>query len=140
MLGGRNPPIMKTMLRSKRWIAAITEALKEGRRQVRLPAHFTGTMSGPFGAIPCTGIDLTRNGAGVHSPQKLPVGALVFLRLSDLGLMGFATVRHCSAKDDGYMLGLQFREALSRERGEDGTWDRQRYARATTRAWDDAEF
>ena len=131
---------MKTMLRSKRWIAAITEALKEGRHHVRLPAQFTGMMSGPFGAIHCKGIDLTRNGAGVHSPQELPVGTLVFLRLSDLGLMGFATVRHCSAKDGGYMLGLQFREGLSRERAEDGSWDRHRYARATTPAWDGAEF
>jgi hypothetical protein len=97
-------------------------------------------MAGPFGAIYVTGSDLNRNGAGVQSPQEIPLGALVFLKIAELGVMGFAHVRHCSPRRDGYFLGVEFRDGLARERDEAGNWQRQRLAQSAHQAWDGAEF
>jgi hypothetical protein len=131
---------MLTMSNAIGWFAKLAEVYKNDRRLERLPAEFTGTLTGPFGTICVTGIDLTRNGAGVQSPHEFPLGRLVFLQISDLGLMGFAHVRHCSPRDGGYFLGLEFRDGLSRERRDAGSWDRQRKQLSGVRAWDEREF
>jgi hypothetical protein len=132
---------MEVMLRGKGWLAKLAGLYNTDiRRHTRLRAEFTGTLSGPFGMVHVSGKNLNRKGAGVESPQELPQGSLVFLRISDLGLMGFAHVRHCSPSGEGYYLGLEFREGLSRERDDEANWEYQRYARATYRPWDEAEF
>jgi hypothetical protein len=84
-------------------------------------------------------VDVHRGGAGVQSPEALPLGTLVFLRIGDLGLMGFAHVRRCSPSDAGFVLGLQFREALTRDREDIGEWRVRRLPQTNCRLWDEAE-
>jgi hypothetical protein len=131
---------MKLMLDPKRWIAKLANLYdSDGRRNVRIPANFHATISGPFGNWEVAGIDANRDGAGVQASDPLPKGTLVFLRIGELGLMGFAHVRHCSQRGDGYRLGLQFRERLTRERGDDQDWVRQRLAHSEYRMWDEPD-
>lgn len=129
------------MLRAKLWIARLAGLISpDGRHHVRLPAEFRGTIAGPSGTIPVSGVDAHRKGVGVQSPEALPLGALVFLRITSLGLMGFAHVRHCSPRGAGYLLGLQFRDALARERKEPETWNWQQLSQTGRRLWDEAEI
>jgi hypothetical protein len=132
--------MMELMLNGKGWLNKIAGMYKtDDRRHARLPAEFHGTLAGPFGKLKVTGVDANRDGAGVQSPETLPLGTLVFFRITELGLMGFAHVRHCSRRADGYFLGLQFREGLARERGEIGNWSVERQAQSGYRLWDEAE-
>ena len=137
----RIPRILKEMLKGNRWIAKLASFYQtDDRRHARLRAEFRGVLTGPFGTLHVTGIDLNRDGAGVQSPQELPEGTLVFLRIADVGLMGFAHVRHCSPRSgEGCFLGLQFREGLSRERRDESAgWNRRSYSRSATQVWDEA--
>jgi len=130
------------MAQSKRWLpqwGQLFEALKEARRQMRLPAKFHATISGPFGLFDVTGIDVHRNGAGVKAEHPLEKGALVYLRISEYDLAGFAHVKHCSEHEGGYRLGLEFREPLAHERGESFDWNRRKVGRDTYRPWDETE-
>ncbi len=130
------------MLPVKRWITQLVDVYreKEGRRKARIPADFQASLSGPFGTIYVTGVDATRNGAGVQSPSPLQVGTLVFLRISTLGLVGFAHVRHCSPRGSGYLLGLQFREGLARDREVGDDWEIQRLRRDAVTVWDESDI
>ena len=107
--------MLEEMLKGSSWIEKLARLYQtDGRRHARLRAEFTGALSGPFGTVHVAGIDLNRDGAGVQSSQELPEGTLVFLRIADVGLMGFAHVRHCSPRPgEGYFLGLEFREGLT---------------------------
>jgi hypothetical protein len=133
--------MLKKMWNGKGWLGKLARLYQtDGRRHARLRAEFTGALSGPFGTVHVTGIDLNRDGAGVQSSQEVPEGTLVFLRIADVGLMGFAHVRHCSPRPgEAYFVGLQFRESLTRERVDDpGVWDHRRYPRSATPVWDEA--
>src|SRR5438128_5858330 len=113
----RDARMMESMLNGKGWLNKIAGMYKtDDRRHLRLPSDFHGTLAGPFGNLNVSGVDVNRYGAGVQSPESLPLGSLVFFRITELGLMGFAHVRHCSRRRDGYFLGLQFRDGLARER------------------------
>ena len=130
------------MSQSKRWLPQwnqLFDALKEARRHMRLPANFHATLSGPFGLLDVRGIDVHRNGAGVKAEQPLQKGTLVYLRITEYDLAGFAHVKHCSEYEGAYRLGLKFREPLVHERGESFDWDRRTVARETYRAWDETE-
>jgi hypothetical protein len=128
------------MFNGKRWLSKIAEIYKgDYRSHARLRAEFAGVLSGPFGSLLVGGVDLNRNGAGVLSPESLPIGTLVFLRLNDLGRMGFAHIRHCSPRGDGFLLGLQFREGLSRDREDVGDFNVRQLAQNGCRLWDEAE-
>jgi hypothetical protein len=128
------------MLNGKRIFQRLAEFYKtDHRRHVRLPAEYRATLTGPTGNVLVTGVDVHRDGAGVQSPEALPLGSLVFLRIHNLGLMGFAHVRHCSARADGFLLGLQFREGLSRDRQDLGQWSVASLAQNGCRLWDEAE-
>ncbi len=131
------------MWNGRRLIAKVAEVYaevyKNARRHPRLPAKFTGTMSGPFGTIYVTGIDLNRDGAGVQSPQDLPIGTMVFLKINELGVLGFGHVRHCSAHSHGYCMGIEFREPLARDRDATGDWEYERYGGSARQAWDETE-
>ena len=132
--------MMKMMLNGKRWLSALADVYRtDGRRRARLRADFHATIAGSFGTIAVIGVDAHREGVGVQSPEPLPEGTLVFLRITNLGLMGFAHVRHCSVKGQGYLLGLKFREGLARDRGEAGNWSWQELSQAGRRLWDEAE-
>jgi len=126
----------------KGWISKLANLYgqSDGRDHVRIPAEFEASLSGSFGSLYVSGVDATRDGAGVQAMEPLAIGTLVFLKISTLGLMGFAHVRHCSKRGSGYLLGLKFREPLTRDRDYlDEDWSRQRVRRAAIRVWDEAD-
>jgi len=112
--------------------------LTDGRRDARLPADFPVYLSGSLGAARGRCLDLTARGMAVEAVVPVEVGALLFLRIPNHGLAGFAWVRHCRTTETGHVLGLQFRDRLVREREPmESTWS---YAHVTPAgAWDEAE-
>lgn len=132
---------MRMMLPVKRWIAKLAKLYEETdvRRHVRIPAEFEASLNGPFGTLYVTGVDATRDGAGVQSASPLVVGTLVFLKIPTFGLMGFAHVKHCSPHGNGHLLGLEFRERLVRDREHSDDFYVQRVRRDACRVWDDAD-
>jgi hypothetical protein len=128
------------MVQARQWFTKIVNLYNtDGRDVIRIPSDFQATLAGPFGTLAVSGVDASRNGAGVQSHEALEVGTLVFLRITDVNLMCFATVRHCSRRGDGYLLGLKFREPLARERAEGDDWSRSRVAQTGKRIWDDPD-
>ena len=62
------------------------------------------------------GVNLSESGAMVITSHPLPVKSVVLVHLKSLELMGFASVRHCSARGFGkHAVGLDFRGRLMRE-------------------------
>jgi hypothetical protein len=133
--------MLEVMSNGKSWIAKIAEHYQtDKRREIRLPAQVPTLLAGPFGSIYATGENATRHGMGVISPEPLPKDSLVFVKLTTLGLMGFANVRHCGAKDGSFLLGLEFREGLSRDREHEDEWRYQQLGQdAAPRKWDEPE-
>jgi len=52
-------------------------------------------------------VDFSKSGARIHSPDRLEVGAQVYLRADSFGLMGMAKVRYCQQRLAGYVVGLE---------------------------------
>src|SRR5512133_3023462 len=130
--------MMGKMLAVRRWIHKLASLYEETdvRRHVRIPAEFDATLSGDtFGMLYVTGVDANRDGAGVQSTTPLDIGTQVFLKIPSLALMGFANVKHCSPRGNGYLLGLQFRERLVRDGDAVDPASYQRIRRDTYRVW-----
>jgi hypothetical protein len=127
--------------RTCRWIWKLADILGmtarlERRDRRRLRADFRAALTGQFGYMEVRGCDASRQGIGVLAPDAVRPDALVFVRLKDLGLSGFAHVRRCDALPEGcFRLGLQFRGQLSRERSEASAWNQQRLTH-TDGVWD----
>ncbi len=63
------------------------------------------------------------------SPEDWEVGTIVFLKLPDVQLGGFAEVRHCTRRKDGrYAVGLKFNGPLIPQGSE---WQIQRVCQPT---------
>jgi hypothetical protein len=60
------------------------------------------------------GVNMSSVGALVLSPAPLAIGAAVSLQAKELQLMGNATVRHCTQRKSGFLVGLEFRGSLVR--------------------------
>jgi len=133
--------MMEWMLDVKRLFKKINQLFQaaDARGHLRLKTNFRATLSGSFEKFEVTGVNANRDGVAVQSPTEIAPGTLVFIRMSEVGLMGFAHVRHCSKSDGGHLLGLEFRGALSREQPEAENWSRHRVARDAARVWDEAE-
>jgi len=113
--------------------------LLDRRGRARLRAHFHVVLSGMCGYIEARGLNVTREGAALDSPDPAEVGSLVYVQLPHLGLEGFAHVRRCDPRSDGrFTLGLRFRGALlsvpKPEFG--GGWLYQRVRYGASGAWD----
>jgi hypothetical protein len=129
---------MDSMLRVKGWLKSLNQLFEvdDHRRRLRLKADFHATISGAFGTLDVIAVDANRNGAGVMASSPLPKGTLVYLQIADLGAMGFAHVRHCSECNGRYLLGLRFREPLSRDRTRGDNWTRERITLTNYDIWD----
>jgi hypothetical protein len=118
---------MDSMVNLNRWITKLATLMNvDGRREHRLPTNLPALLSGPLGTNQARCVDISRGGATVHTDQPVEVGTLVFVRLTSLGLMGFAHVRHCGAEEGRQRLGLEFRDGLTRERSADPGWHCER--------------
>jgi hypothetical protein len=110
----------------------------ERRERRRLRADFRAVLTGDCGFIEVRGVDASRHGMGVVAQEAVDPGTLVFIRLKELGLAGFAHVRRCVPTPEAkFMLGLQFRGELSRERSNPAPSNLQRAAH-TCGVWDAA--
>jgi len=89
------------------------------------------------GNTPVVGVDIHEDGARILSKKGWKTGTVLFLRLNEVQLGGFAEVRHCSLRDDGrYTIGLAFRGPLIPQAGQ---WQIQRVcAEQTWTVKDDA--
>ncbi len=131
---------MDSMLNVNRWMSKLADAalaVTDPRRYRRVPANLAALLSGPHGTNTVTCVELSRGGVAVRVADPIEPGTLVFLRMTDSGLMGFAYVRHCRTENDSYRLGLQFRGALTREYEPEPTWNLRRVQPQL--AWDEAE-
>jgi hypothetical protein len=59
------------------------------------------------------GINMSKAGALVEAPYPISVGTVVYLKAPELGLMGEARVRHCTAKGSKFRIGLHFPDPLA---------------------------
>jgi len=59
------------------------------------------------------GINMSKGGALVEAPEPITVGTIVYLKAPELGLIGEATVRHCTAKGSKFRIGLHFPNPLA---------------------------
>jgi PilZ domain len=130
------------MLRS---LMRLFDANLERRHRRRLRADVDVILSGSCGQAVARGVDLSRSGMGVLASQSLEVGTLVFLRIPECDLMGFAFVRRCVMQPEGiYLMGLEFRGGLTRDgsdhavRPDPGAWH-YRVAHSTCAAWNAAD-
>jgi len=99
----------------------------ENREEPRLSVNFQVSLSASGPTLPVRGIDVNRKGLGVIAKKPLGLGSQVFVRLEEVGLMGFAYVRHCGARgEEGHHIGLEFRDSLVRLEIGDGHWERER--------------
>ena len=57
-----------------------------------------------------TSVNLSLHGVGVKTEQELPEGLEVAIAIHEpeMSFHGRAVVRHCTAIDDGYYIGMQF--------------------------------
>ena len=116
---------------------------RRGRRRLRTDVDVI--LSGNCGQSTARCVDLNRTGMGVLANQTLETGTLVFVRLPDCGLIGFAFVRRCIVQPEGlYLIGLEFRGALTRDtsnqlsRPDGGAWQCY-FVRDTCHAWSAAD-
>jgi hypothetical protein len=63
--------------------------------------------------IPARGVNMSRSGALVESEEPVSIGSTVAVKINKLGLMGSASVRHCTIKRGRFRIGLHFANPLT---------------------------
>ena len=95
----------------------FTQAV-ENRFHARLPIKNRFSIyydnAGMQQYVRARGINLSGSGALVETDQPMSVGSIVYIRANDLGLMGTASVRHCTLKGSKFRVGLYFPKPLTR--------------------------
>jgi hypothetical protein len=108
-----NPPNPVTVA------AAVAAPAKRGehRSAKRLPVDYRFSIfsNGEEGQryIPARGINMSRSGALVETEEPVGIGAVVSIKVNKLGLMGSASVRHCTGKGGRFRIGLHFPSPLA---------------------------
>ncbi len=98
---------------------AAAEAPKEHRFYDRLPVKYRFSIyadnqqSGQRSMV-ARGIDMSKAGALVEADEPITVGTVVYIKAGELGLMGTATVRHCTLRGAKFRIGLHFPSPLMR--------------------------
>jgi len=108
-----NPPNPAT-------VAAAVTAQGQGRdnRKIkRLPVDYRCSLFSREAAgqryIPARGINMSRAGALIETEEAVAIGSVVSIKVNKLGLMGTASVRHCTAKGGRFRIGLHFPSPLT---------------------------
>jgi hypothetical protein len=108
-------------------------AYNDRRAEPRLKVFFEARISGDTGSRWVRGLDINSGGALILATRPAAPESVVFFHVKSLGLMGFAQVRHCTARGvNGYAIGLGFPAPLMRD--EIGTWEFHR-VRETNGGW-----
>ena len=103
------------------------------RAETRLKVPFDVRIAGECGSRAARGVDIHCSGALILSTRPLVPESLVFFHAKSFGLMGFAQVRHCTARGVNlYAIGVEFPKPLMQD--EIGTWQFHR-VRQTDSGW-----
>ena len=91
----------------------------EQRIHQRLPVNYKFSIysdhaQAGYRSVVARGINMSRSGALVEVAEPLGVGTVVYIKTTELGLMGSATVRHCTPKGSKFRVGLYFPSPLIR--------------------------
>ena len=65
-------------------------------------------------SIRARGVDMSRVGVRVESPEAMTPGSFAFVQVHELKLMGGAVVRYCMLRGTKYRIGLEFRNSLTK--------------------------
>jgi hypothetical protein len=89
------------------------------RSHARLPVNYRFSIyanqpEAKQRSMTARGINMSKAGALVEAPHPISVGTVVYLKAPELGLMGEATVRHCTVKGSKSRIGLHFPDPLAR--------------------------
>jgi hypothetical protein len=105
----------------------------ERRSAQRKRMRFEAEIQKVGESVPVIGVDIHEDGARVLAKQSWDTGTVLFLKLKNVQLGGFAEVRHCTRRQDGrYTIGLAFRGPFIPQ-GEQ--WQIQRVCQPATEAW-----
>lgn len=89
----------------------------EHRSARRLPVDYRFSIYSRDAAgqhyIPARGINMSRSGALVEAEEPVAIGSVVSIKVNKLGLMGSASVRHCTVKGGRFRIGLHFPSPLT---------------------------
>lgn len=117
-------------------VKPVSDLYKERRRRSRLPLSCDVLLSGSCDVVHAVAVDISRHGMAVRSDVPMEPAAQVFVRIPGPGLAGFAHVRRCSQSGNHYLIGLEFRDRLTRDRDDTGTWDRRRFEAGGGSGWE----
>ena len=79
----------------------------------RLSVYSEDQQAGQL-SLAARGINMSRSGVLIETEEPLPIGSMVYVKVKELGLMGMATVRHCTPKGSKFSVGLHFPNPLTR--------------------------
>jgi hypothetical protein len=97
---------------------AASVARAEHRFYSRLPVnyrfliYFNDPETGQR-CIPARTINMSKSGALVETAAPIAMANMVYVKVGKLGLMGLASVRHCTVKGSKFRIGLYFPNPLS---------------------------
>jgi hypothetical protein len=108
-----------------RWRAGGAEAgppppvTADHRFYERQPLHsrfliYASDVQGTQHSIPARSINMSKSGALVEAEIPIELNAVVYVKATELGLMGGATVRHCTPRGHKFRIGLYFPNQLTR--------------------------
>jgi hypothetical protein len=110
-----------------RWRAEAAEAgpppplpaTADHRFYERQPLHsrfviYASDVQGAQHSIPARSINMSKSGALVEAEIPIELNSVVYVKATELGLMGGATVRHCTARGHKFRIGLYFPNQLTR--------------------------
>ena len=117
-------------------IRELPARLGERRLRDRLATGFEAVLITGGAAMRVRGANIDRHGAGIEAGEPLTVGSEIFVRLTSMGLAGFASVRHCTQIAVGkYRIGIRFRDRLVRNDAVPGVL--RHAVCADVRGWDE---
>jgi hypothetical protein len=98
---------------------AVSVPRSEHRSNKRLPVnygfliHFNDPEAGQR-CIPARSINMSKSGALVEAYEPIALANMVCVKVGNLGLMGMASVRHCTVRGPKFRIGLYFPTPLTR--------------------------
>lgn len=91
----------------------------EHRSNKRLPVNYRFLLyfNDPEAGQRCIaarGINMSKSGALLETREPLAPANMVYVKVDTLGLMGMASVRHCTVRGPKFRIGLYFPTPLAR--------------------------
>ena len=106
-----NPPSPPPPVAAKATQRAEHRSAKRQPVDYRFSIYSSDTAGQRY--IPARGINMSRSGALVETEEPVVIGSVVSIKVNKLGLMGSASVRHCTVKGGRFRVGLHFPSPLT---------------------------